>query len=408
MSGTSCDGIDGVALEISAQTSVGDRPQIRGVGIRPQMAAGKTKSRAKVTQRIRVLAHARRAYPPKLRAEIETVIAQSKPTLDQLGTLDAELGMRYAQVAQTLLRKIRGHGGAHDSAAGDGEHSNSDSVTVIGCHGQTIRHHPGGKFPFSLQLGNGAVLARRTGLPVVTDFRAADIAAGGQGAPLAPAFHRAVFADARAHRAVLNLGGIANLTFLPAHDDARVRGFDTGPGNTLLDHFCRAHFHAPFDAGGNLARGGKVHPEFLAALLADPYFARPPPKSTGREYFHAEWLARMRNPRRFAKIPRRDILATLTALTAESVTAAVRKLRPRPRELFVCGGGARNRTLLGMLAARFDGEVQTTRALGVDPQHVEAAAFAWMAWRTLHARASTLPQVTGAKNACIAGVIHRA
>jgi len=364
MSGTSLDGIDGVALAMRAP------------------AAGQSQCSIEATAHL--------AYPAKTRAALEALCAQSHVELDQLGRLDGELGVLYAQVANQLLHAL--------------QKTELGAVAVIGCHGQTIRHRPGGDFPFTLQLGNSALIARRTGLPVVGDFRRADMAAGGQGAPLAPAFHHAVFADAAEHRAVLNLGGIANITHLPARGE--VRGFDTGPANTLLDHWCRLHFNAPFDRDGAHAASGKPHAALLDALLADPYFARPPPKSTGREYFHADWLARAMAQPDFAALAREDVLATLTALTAESVAAQLRRLRPHPHALYVCGGGARNHTLMTMLAEKYDGAVRTTAKLGLDPQWVEAAAFAWMALRTLQRRASTLPAVTGAAAPSVAGVIH--
>ncbi|MGR3913322.1 MAG: anhydro-N-acetylmuramic acid kinase [Gammaproteobacteria bacterium] len=368
MSGTSLDGIDGVLLAM--------RPPVTPTPVTP----------AQCQWAVEASAHL--AYPDDTRAALEALCLQSHVELDQLGRLDGELGAYYARVANQLLQKTRA------------------GIAVIGCHGQTIRHRPDGDFPFTLQLGNGALIARRTGLPVVTDFRRADMAAGGQGAPLAPAFHHAAFADAAEHRAVLNLGGIANLTHLPA--GGAVRGFDTGPANTLLDHWCKLHFDAPFDRDGAHAAAGTPRNALLDALLADPYFARPPPKSTGREYFHADWLAHVMARRDLAGVTfaREDVLATLTALTAESVARQLRELRPYPRALYVCGGGARNRTLLAMLAARYDGAVRTTRELGLAPQWVEAAAFAWMALRTMRGRASTLPSVTGASAPCVAGVIH--
>ncbi|MDA7995211.1 MAG: anhydro-N-acetylmuramic acid kinase [Gammaproteobacteria bacterium] len=364
MSGTSADGIDGVLLAARAPDEVS----------------------AEVFAEVSIEATAHTEFPSETRAAIEALCARPNADLDQLGRLDTELGILFAQAANDLRKKTR------------------ENIAVIGCHGQTIRHRPAPpeKFPFTMQLGNGAVIARRAELPVVCDFRRADIAAGGQGAPLAAAFHRAVFSG-DAPRAILNLGGIANVTCLPAASGAseKVRGFDTGPANTLIDHWCQMHFGAPYDRDGKNAAKGKVHDELLKKMLADSYFSRPPPKSTGREYFNAEWLGK------FGKVaPPEDMLATLTALTAESAAAEIRRLQPRPSAVYVCGGGARNDTLMAMLAERFDGAVRTTAELGIEPQWVEAAAFAWMALCTLHRRASTLPSVTGADSASVAGVVH--
>ncbi len=363
MSGTSADGIDGVLLALKS---------FRQVAV-------------KATVHI--------PFPDETRQRIEHAITCKTLDTDQLGRLDTHLGHLYAQAANRLRE--------------ESEWSEESAVAVIGCHGQTIRHRPDGEFPFTLQLGNGAIVAQRTGIPVVTDFRSGDVAVGGQGAPLAPAFHHAAFAHHGENRAVVNLGGIANITHLPAGRNPTVVGFDAGPGNTLLDGWCRNHFKTPFDHHGERAAAGTVQRKFLKHLLADPYFAQPPPKSTGREYFNQAWLARaLAASDAFASLPPPDILATLTALTAETVASQLNRLTPAVESVYVCGGGVRNRTLMALLAERCDGRFHTTAELGIDPQWVEAAAFAWLACNTLHRIPATLPTVTGAIRPTVAGAIH--
>lgn len=364
MSGTSVDGIDGVLVALAAP---GESCQVA----------------------IEATLHL--DFPAALREGIEALIARPDAAdLDAVGRLHTRLGRLYAEAANRLQREA----GA--------------PAAVIGCPGQTIRHRPDGDNPFTWQLGDGAVVAHLTGAPTVTDFRAADLAAGGEGAPLAPAFHRAVFADAGETRAVVNLGGIANITHLPAGGDgAAVTGFDTGPANTLIDDWCRRHFDAPFDAGGEIAATGTVERRLLDALLAEPYFARRPPKSCGREIFNRDWLARvLAADRAFAQLPPADVLATLTMLSAATVGAQLKLLRPAVDRVFVCGGGARNRTLLSFLGDRCGAAIADTAALGIAPQWVEACAFAYLAWQTVRRVPATLPAVTGASRPTIAGALY--
>ena len=388
MSGTSTDGIDGVLVDID---TVGDSQP-----------------------RIAMQAAAQLAFPPDLRTQINAVIADPNIHLDALGELNCRIGGLYAQLAAQLIVDTK-----------------PKNLVVIGCHGQTVRHCPPDanqktppKFPpklsFSIQLGNGAIVAQRCKIATVADYRSADIAAGGQGAPLACGFHRAAFASGNEHRAVLNLGGIANLTHLPAGcGENDVIGFDTGPANTLLDLWCAQHFDAPFDNNGEIAASGAVCETCLNQLLSDRYFSRPPPKSSGREYFNREWLAKhfhgnFHGNGACAKLSPADALATLTALTAETAARQLNALTPPPTKIFVCGGGAKNKTIMNMLGTmlgrmlgeRCDADIDTTDALGIAPQWVEACAFAWMAWRTLNRLPSTLPTVTGAAHATIAGAIY--
>ncbi|HEX7639719.1 MAG TPA: anhydro-N-acetylmuramic acid kinase, partial [Burkholderiaceae bacterium] len=282
-------------------------------------------------------------------------------------------------------------------------------VRAVGAHGQTVRHRPG-EFDgagFTLQLNNGALLAELAGIDVVSDFRTRDLAAGGQGAPLVPAFHQAVFGGVPG-RAVLNVGGIANLTLLQDAGGVPLRGFDCGPGNALMDHWCRRHTGAPYDDDGRWAAAGRVDPALLARLLADAYFAKPPPKSTGRDLFNPGWLARALDaaPAGLAPV---DVQATLLEFTARAAIDALRTHAPASTELLVCGGGARNGALMRRLAASWPGlSVAATDAAGLPAQQVEAVAFAWLARRFVERQPGNHPAVTGAAGPRILGALHPA
>lgn len=355
MSGTSLDGIDAV---LSAP--IGKRFDIR--------------------------AALYRRFSPRLRRDL---LLLQTPGLDELrrAALAAnELTRSYAAIVRSLLSRAR---------------VPASAVTAIGCHGQTIRHQPGAGY--TIQLVNGALLAELTGIDVVCDFRSRDIAAGGEGAPLAPAFHSAVFRRRDRARAVINIGGIANVTSLPARGP--VRGFDSGPGNCLLDAWIAARRRLPFDRGGAWAASGQVAPHLLEKLLAEPYFHRRPPKSTGRETFNMKWLRRRLTGRERA----RDVQATLVELTARTVAQAVRIQCPHAQEVLVCGGGARNRTLVARLAALLpDRRVTVTDAFGIAAEHVEALAFAWLAREALRRKPANLPSVTGARGPCVLGAVYPA
>jgi len=287
-------------------------------------------------------------------------------------------------------------------------------VVAIGSHGQTIRHRPAGaaydgQHPFTWQIGDGNVIAERTGITTVADFRRRDVAAGGHGAPLLPALHAALLRSPDESRAVLNLGGIANLTLLPrASQDSPgdVRGFDTGPANALLDAWCERHTGARFDADGAFAARGRVDDGLLAQLLADHWFAQPPPKSTGREQFHLDWLqARLGQASRAPE----DVQATLLELTAATIADALRATQPGTTRVLACGGGVHNPRLLERIAARLPGVVvESTAVHGVDPDFVEAMGFAWLARQTLASRPGNLPSVTGARAPRVLGAIHPA
>ena len=354
MSGTSLDGIDGVLADLSA-----DPPQL--------------------------IAHHHLAFAPELRRELLALNQAENDELRRAALAANRLARAYAETVHALLAR----------------HPAAKAIKAIGCHGQTVRHQPAEGY--TIQLVNGALLAELTGIDVVCDFRSRDIAAGGEGAPLAPAFHRSLFHSPRRHRAVVNVGGIANITWLPAR--GKVTGFDCGPGNCLLDAWIMQQRRKPYDPHGAWAARGSVMPRLLQKWLAHPFFRRPPPKSTGREEFNLPWVRRALSGTERAV----DVQATLLELTATAIAQALRNYCPSAAEIYLCGGGAHNRALflrlVGLLPDRL---ITTTSALGLAPEHVEALAFAWLARQTLNAQPGNLPAVTGARGARILGALHRA
>lgn len=329
-------------------------------------------------------------WEPSLRARL-VALGQGGEChgLDELGMLDAQVAIAFADAAMSLL----------DSAG-----IAPPQVRAIGSHGQTVRHRPRAEVPFTMQIGDANRIAERTGITTVSDLRRRDVAAGGHGAPLLPALHAALLGSTVESRAVLNLGGIANLTLLDAAGGA-VRGFDTGPANALLDAWHERHIGTAYDAGGAWAAVGKVDEALLQRMLDEPWFAQPPPKSSGREQFHLDWLGtRLRGDEDPA-----DVQATLLELTAASVTDALMAGQPGTQRLLVCGGGVHNPVLLARIAARLPGvAVESTALHGVDPDFVEAMGFAWLARETLAGRPGNLPTVTGASAPRILGAIHPA
>jgi anhydro-N-acetylmuramic acid kinase len=328
-------------------------------------------------------------YPAEVR---ERVLAMSRgsaeTTLEALGELDVRVGLAFADAANAL---IAGCGVARDA------------IAAIGSHGQTVRHRPRNTPAFTMQIGDPTTIVERTGILTVADFRRRDVAAGGEGAPLAPAFHAAVLRAAGEARAVLNLGGIANLTLLPADPAAPVRGFDTGPANCLLDAWSARHLGCARDEGGTLARQGRIDEALLARLLDEPYFALPPPKSTGREEFDLDWLA-ARAPLPTAPA---DLLATLAELSARTIADALRASAPATRRVVACGGGVHNGLLMERIRAALGGiPLETSREHGIDPDFVEAALFAWLARECLAGRPGNLPAVSGARGPRVLGAIH--
>lgn len=362
MSGTSMDGVDAVLCEFDGG---------RFVEVRAH--------------------HARRYDAPLRAALLRLQREQHALTLAELAQLDHRVARHFAATAIALLRRAgipRGN------------------VRGLGSHGQTVFHDPKG-VKSSLQLGDPSLIAAGTGITTVADFRRADVARGGQGAPLVPAFHHALFARADEPRCVLNIGGIANVTVLPDAEAARVRGFDTGPGNGLMDEWIAERRRRPHDEGGRWAASGKVEPKLLKALLAEPWFRRKPPKSTGRGELNLAWCRR--RFRTLSWIAPADVQRTLAELTLETIAGAIARWAPGTRRVLVCGGGVQNALLMGELTLRLaPATVETTAAQGLDPQHVEAAAFAWLAMQTLNGKTGSLPAVTGAKGAAVLGGIYRA
>jgi anhydro-N-acetylmuramic acid kinase len=367
ISGTSADGIDAALVRFD-----NDDPHSRC-----ELVRGKTY-----------------AWDESLRARlVELGQGGDLASLDELGTLDVRIAEAFADAALSLLRE------ASVEAAG---------VRALGSHGQTVRHRPhgaahDGRFPFTLQLGDGNLIAERTGIATVADFRRRDVAAGGHGAPLLPVLHAALLSSRDEDRAVLNLGGIANLTLLPAHGE--VRGFDTGPANALMDAWCERHTGNAFDANGDFAASGSVDEALLARLLDDAWFALPPPKSTGREQFHLDWLA----SKLAGNESPADVQATLLELSAATVGNALRSTQSTTRRVLACGGGVHNPRLLARIAARLpDAIVESTAAHGVDPDFVEAMGFAWLARQTLLGRPGNLPSVSGARGPRVLGALYPA
>lgn len=355
MSGTSLDGVDAVLAEIGTT----GQPRLLHTHYLP--------------------------YPDDLRAQLLALHTPQPDEIHLAAVAANELARLYAEAIKRLLDGIA-----------------PDTVRAIGCHGQTLRHRPADGY--TLQIGNAALLAELTGITVVSDFRSRDIAAGGQGAPLVPAFHAQTLRHPDVHRVIANIGGIANITDLPM--GGAVRGWDTGPGNMLLDAWIKRHSGAHYDRDGAWAASGAVHPSLLEALANHPYLKLPPPKSAGREQFNLEWLEATLSSLNQTIAPA-DVQATLLEFTAKSLCDAVSRECSSARELYVCGGGAHNSALMQRIHVHLPNvRVATTAALGIDPDWVEALAFAWLARQTLHHAPGNLPSVTGAWGARILGAIY--
>lgn len=356
MSGTSVDGVDAAIVDFASGSA-------------------------------RLLGWASAPYADSLRREL---LALNAPGVDELARA-ARLGIRlaelYAGVAQEAVR-----------SAG----LTASAIAAIGCHGQTVRHNPAQGY--TIQLIDAARLAELTGIDVICDFRSRDIAAAGQGAPLAPGFHVAAFSTPTESRCVLNLGGIANITLLPQASD-RIVGFDTGPANCLMDEWCERHVGTPFDEDGRWACEGQPLDRVLDAMLKDSYFYKPPPKSTGRDQFTLGWL---HSHLRGGEAPA-DVQATLMELTVRSISDAIERYAPDTRAVIACGGGVRNGALMDRLAHALGSRtLRSSSAVGVDPQLVEPIAFAWLARQTMHRRPGNLPSVTGARGPRVLGRVHPA
>ncbi|MCH7370778.1 anhydro-N-acetylmuramic acid kinase [Aeromonas sp. MR16] len=373
MSGTSMDGIDAVLIEAD-----GDQLRVEAALCHP--------------------------WPSDTARELHALCTPGENEIDRLGVADNLIAREFAAATRALLAKA-------GLAPCD--------IRAIGSHGQTVRHRPA--LGFTLQIGNAALLAVLTGIDVISDFRTMDMALGGQGAPLVPAFHQALFAKPGALRVVLNLGGIANISVLPGHADGaegaglngsglNIYGFDTGPANTLLDGWYRRHHPqgGAYDACGRWAASGALVPDLLARLLAHPYFAAPWPKSTGREMFTLDWLDGELAGAAYAPV---DVQRTLLALTCHSIARQLPALDKAQgqAELFVCGGGAHNGPLLAELAALLPRwRLASTAELGLAPDWVEGAAFAWLAMRFIQRQPGNLPAVTGASRPAVLGALYPA
>ena len=330
--------------------------------------------------------------PPNIQHEISELCLPGSNEIDRSGELDQALGELFAQAALSLLEQ---------------QGLTSKAIHAIGSHGQTIRHRPKAKHPFTLQIGNPSVIAYRTGITTVADFRAKDMAAGGQGAPLVPAFHQDQFYKQGHPRVILNIGGIANISLLNENPKQRLLGFDTGPGNTLMDYLAQKHLNQPYDHDGDWARSGQVSAELLETLLRHKYFSQNAPKSTGREEFSPHWLKQILSSHK--NLPAKDIQRTLCELTARSISAAVQQYAETGSEILLCGGGSKNSLLLERISALLKGyTLGTTNTAGINADAVEAAAFAWLAYRTMHSLTGSRGSVTGAKRDLILGGIYPA
>ncbi|MBF0751425.1 MULTISPECIES: anhydro-N-acetylmuramic acid kinase [unclassified Pasteurella] len=361
MSGTSLDGVDVALMDFSSMP-----PKLEATDFTPM--------------------------PQYLREKITTLVQSGETSLQQLGELDHQLGRLYTDCVNAFLQKY---------------HLSPKEIQAIGCHGQTVWHSPKGQYPFTMQIGDMNLLAAHTGITTIGDFRRKDMAFGGQGAPLVPAFHQAVFSAPNYATVVLNIGGISNVSLLiPA---LPIVGFDTGPGNTLLDQWIEKHKGITYDKNGDWAATGQIDETLLSTLLDEPFFHQPPPKSTGREQFNLVWLEQKIQhlaSDSTALLPQ-DVQATLVELTSTSITNALAKFESDlPKRLLVCGGGAKNSLIMQRLTEQLpQWEVHTTNDFGIDSDYVEAAAFAWLAYRRLNNQSGNLPEVTGAQREISLGAI---
>jgi len=360
MSGTSMDGIDAALVDFS-------------------------------NNKIKVLANHSHEISRELKDKLKHLCQDNKHnSIDMLGETDSELGLVFADAVNNLLKQ---------------SDTNAKQITAIGSHGQTIRHQPKFKHPFTLQIADANQISYHTGITTVADFRRKDMAAGGEGAPLAPAFHQQVFYSAQENRAVLNIGGIANVTYLGA--DKNCFGFDTGPGNTLMDAWIQKHKNIAFDKNGEWAADGIVDKNLLEILMQDNFISQAYPKSTGREHYHLNWLQQQLSA--FKHLSPQQVQATLCQFTCNSIVSAIENNLPDINTLIVCGGGVHNSHLMNLLSATLKHvSVKSSEEYGVAPDWVEAIAFAWLARQTINNLAGNIPSVTGAKKPLVLGAIYPA
>ncbi|MCF6807162.1 anhydro-N-acetylmuramic acid kinase [Thiotrichales bacterium 19S9-12] len=361
MSGTSLDGVDGVIL------SLNEKPELIHVGSI--------------------------SFPDKLYKQLSELIIKQQGTLKEIGSLSAQLGQLYAYLANQLINQAS---------------LSPKDIIAIGCHGQTIYHKPDDAYPFTWQLGDMHQVAQQTQITTIGDFRGLDIAYGGQGAPLAPALHQALFSDNNIIRAIVNLGGISNVTCLNTSNNDII-GFDTGPSNTLLDLWYQQHHNTDaYDIDGQWAQSGTIIKPLLNEMLNDEYFKRSAPKSTGREYFNLNWLNQYLNKYQLNDLNKaEDVQATLVELTAITIKKAIEAYQPNTQEIYLCGGGSLNLYLIERIKAQLSPiKVDSTSQLGIEPQWVEAALIAWLAKMRLEHSPSNIPSVTGASEQLSLGVIY--
>lgn len=357
MSGTSMDGIDAVLVDLSQA--------------QPQLLEANTY-----------------AWPSELKQRLNSVAQGQAITPSQLAELDAEVGEHFAGAALSISSKAEGN-----------------EIKAIGSHGQTIAHNPSAKHPYTLQIGDPSRISEKCKITTVADFRRRDISAGGEGAPLLPAYHQTLFRNPEENRLVLNIGGISNLTWLAADTSESVTGFDTGPGNCLMDEWIKKHHDKPYDLDGAWAAEGKPNAALLRELLSDSYYQQSAPKSTGTDYFCLDRINKVLEEHTVSAV---DTQATLLQLTARSIADAIKKQYPQADKLLVCGGGAHNPTLLGAISDATNLAVVSTEKYGLAPDWVEAVGFAWLAQQTMNKKAGNLPEVTGAKGPRILGAIYPA
>jgi anhydro-N-acetylmuramic acid kinase len=357
MSGTSLDGIDAALVDFTSS--------------QPQLMTCYYK-----------------AFNTELQTRLKNLCYQNTVNLPELGSLDCELGTLFAQSVAQLLTQAN---------------LPATNITAIGSHGQTIYHSPHTAQPFSLQIGDPNRISKLSGIPVVADLRRADIAVGGQGAPLVPAFHQALFQSDQESRIIVNIGGIANITVLPTSTTAQVIGFDTGPGNTLLDFWTNKHTGLAYDEDSRFGRSGKLCSHLLAIMLKDEYFSQPAPKSTGQEHFSVEWLNTMLK-QLGQTLPAADVQTTLYELTARTIADAIQSVAPDTQRVLACGGGVHNTLLMERLETNLDRcTIESTATLGADPDWIEAMAFAWLAHCFVENIPNNLPSVTGANRPVVLG-----
>lgn len=325
-----------------------------------------------------------------LKEKIKALINPATDEINRLMALDVQLGQQFAEATKQLLLKAN---------------IKKEKISAIGSHGQTIRHYPNNEYPSTLQIADPNTIAEATGITTVADFRRRDMAAGGQGAPLVPAFHQHIFHNENKNRIILNLGGIANITILPADKNIAVTGFDTGPANTLLNHWTQQQQNKSYDDKGDWAESGKVNQDLLKSLLQDDYFKLPPPKSTGTEYFNVAWLEN--KLAKFSNLASEDVQASLTALTAKTVCDAIHTYSPQTDEMIICGGGVHNDFLVKQLKLGLPNiDINSSAEYGLNPDYIEATAFAWLAKQTMEHKVGNLAEVTGASRAVVLGGVY--